>query len=366
MRAEGRRLLFALEHEGARLLSALPAAAQRWLSGQRAGVRVDGLELAPEMQLILALRKRLRPPLSTLSPEQARRQLRREALVHGGVPIAVGAVRDLSIDGPARRLAVRHYAPESGQGAPLLVYFHGGGFVVCDLDTHDPVCRFLCHHAGVHVLAVDYRLAPEEPFPAAVDDALCTYRWAAAHAGELGADPTRVAVGGDSAGGNLAAVVSQLARLAGGPQPALQLLLYPTVDRTESWGSLHLFREGFFLTRDDIDWYQEQYTGTVGADLRDPRVSPRLRADLGGLPPALVVTAGFDPLRDEGEAYARGLQEAGVPVHTRRFDGLVHGFANMVAISPASRAAMIEVAASLRTALAMTRARVSLPEPDGV
>ncbi|MEJ7731939.1 MAG: alpha/beta hydrolase [Polyangiaceae bacterium] len=365
MPADGRSLLFALEHQGARLLSALPAAAQRWLAGQRAGVRVDGLDLAPEMQLILALRKRLRPPLSTLSPGQARRQLRREALVHGGVPIAVAAVRDLEIDGPARRLAVRHYAPEGGQGAPLCVYFHGGGFVVCDLDTHDPVCRFLCRHAGVHVLAVDYRLAPEEPFPAAVEDALCAFRWAAAHAAELGADATRVAVAGDSAGGNLAAVVSQLARLEGegGAQPALQLLLYPTVDRTEAWGSLDLFHEGFFLTRADIDWYQEQYTGTVGADLRDPRVSPRLRPDLGGLPPALVVTAGFDPLRDEGEAYARALGDAGVPVLLRRFDGLVHGFANMVAISPASGAAMFEIAASLRTALAMTRgaSRQSMP-----
>lgn len=358
---ERRRLLFALEHESARLMSALPAAAQRLLAGRPAGIRVDGLDLEPEMQLILALRKRLRPPLSSLSPGQARRQLRREALVHGGAPIEVGAVRDREIPGPAGALRVRHYAPPQveqvggGQPAPLLVYFHGGGFVVCDLDTHDPVCRFLCRHAGVHVLAVDYRLAPEEPFPAAVDDAMATFRWAAAHAVELGANPARIAVGGDSAGGNLAAVVSQLAHLEGAAQPALQLLLYPTVDRTQPWGSLDLFHEGFFLTRADIDWYQEQYTGTVGADLNDPRVSPRLREDLTGLPPALVITAGFDPLRDEAEAYAGQLRAAGVPVLVRRFDGLVHGFANMTAISRASRAAMVEVAASLRTALALAR-----------
>jgi len=204
----------------------------------------------------------------------------------------------------------------------------------------------LCRHAGLHVLAVDYRLAPEHPFPAALEDASAAFAWARAHAHELGADPARIAVGGDSAGGNLAAALSQLAVREGTPTPALQLLLYPPVDRTVDRASLGDFAQGFVLTRDDIVWFHGHYAGTF--DSTDPRISPLLCRELSGLPPALVITAGFDPLRDEGEAYAAALEAAGAPVTLRRFDGLVHGFASMTALSPACRAAMVEIASMLR------------------
>jgi len=232
----------------------------------------------------------------------------------------------------------------------LLVFFHGGGFVLGDLDTHDTTCRLLCRHADVHVLAVEYRLAPEHPFPAAQEDVMAAYAWACAHARELGADAARVAVGGDSAGGNLSAVLCQLAVKNGLPAPALQLLLYPAVDRTVERPSVGLFAEGFFLTRTDIEWFHERYVGP-SLDRSDPRISPLLCPELSGLPPALVITAGFDPLRDEGEAYAQALQRAGTPVTLRRFDGLIHGFVNMGGVSRACRDAVVEIASMLRKQL---------------
>jgi acetyl esterase len=201
----------------------------------------------------------------------------------------------------------------------------------------------------VHVLAVEYRLAPEAPYPAALEDALAAFAWACAQAGALGADPACIAVGGDSAGGNLAAVVAQVTARSGGPVPAAQLLLYPVLDRSTERASLGHFAEGFFLTREEISWYQQHYTG--GRSPEDPRISPLRAHDLSGLPPAVVVTAGFDPLRDEGEAYAHALAQAGSRVTLRRFDGLIHGFANMGGLSPACRAAVIEVAGMLKATL---------------
>ena len=228
----------------------------------------------------------------------------------------VASVRDLEIDGgdASVPLRARHYAPpEPGGPHPLLVFYHGGGFLYGDLDTHDGACRILCRHAGAHVLAVDYRLAPEHRFPAAVDDAYAALRWAFANAARLGADPDRIGVGGDSAGGNLAAVTSQLAARDGGPAPALQLLIYPATDMTTRHRSRELFREGFLLTDPEMDWYTDNYLGTARTDAGDPRVSPLLAEDLSGLAPAFIVTAAFDPLRDEGEAYARALQAGGHP-----------------------------------------------------
>jgi acetyl esterase len=319
-----------------------------WLS-RKAPVTVDGLTLAPDLQLLLALRvARGAPVLRKLGAAAARKRLRRDALIHAGETIPVRSVRDLEI---APGLRARHYAPDSQGEAPLIVFFHGGGFVVCDLDTHDPACRVLCRDAAAHVLAVDYRLAPEAPFPAAVEDAQAALAWAQAHARELGADPARIAVAGDSAGGNLATVVCQLAKRNGAPAPAAQLLLYPAVDRSTVRPSLELFRDGFFLTRDDVDWYFENYVAGVQVDPGDPRLSPLRCPDLSGLPPALVVTAGFDPLRDEGEAYARALRDAGNVVVLRRFDSLIHGFANMIGLSRSCREAMTEVARSLRALL---------------
>ena len=286
-------------------LDRLPASLQVRLSG-RPPVQVDGETLAPEVQLALAMLERRREPApETLPPAESRARRRRLAAVYAGKPTPVGAVTDLTLEGDVA-LPARHYAPaEPGAPHPLLVYYHGGGFTYGDLETHDGVCRILCRHAGAHVLAVDYRLAPEHPFPAAVEDARAALQWAFAHAGDLGADPNRVGVGGDSAGGNLAAVVAQLAARDGGPAPALQLLIYPVVDFSRRRRSRELFGEGFLLTNSEMDWFETNYLGPERASARDPRASPLLADDLSGLAPAHVVTAAFDPLRDEGVDQAR-------------------------------------------------------------
>jgi acetyl esterase len=350
-------LLERLEYRVARALLRLPPALLVRLSGKPPVVR-EGLTLDPEVQLLLSLRERRGAvALTALTPEEGRRRLRREALVHAGEPVEVGAVRELVLDTAHGPLKARHYAPMRSpeQGAerrPLLVFFHGGGFVLGDLDTHDSACRLLCRHAELHVLAVDYRLAPEHPFPAALEDGIAAFAWARAHAEELGADPARIAVGGDSAGGNLSAALSQLAVREGTPAPVLQLLLYPALDRTVERASMGQFAEGFFLTREDVAWYHHHYTGGVHEAGSDPRISPLLCRELSGLPPALVITCGFDPLRDEGEDYAAALQAAGTPVTLRRFDGLVHAFINMAGVSQACRAAVEEIASMLRHMLA--------------
>jgi acetyl esterase len=241
-------------------------------------------------------------------------------------------------------LPARVYSPvkQGATPAPLIVFFHGGGFVIGDLDTHDVPCRVLCRETGAHVLAVDYRLAPEHPFPAAVDDAFAAYRWARAHAQRFGADPARIAVAGDSAGANLATVVTQLCAKQGEPLPILQLLFYPTVDRSVDRSSLELFAEGYFLTRADVEWYTRQYVPNR-ADLTDPRVSPLLSTELAGQSPALIVTAGFDPLRDEGDAYAEALRAAGNQVRLYHLTDLVHGFINMSALSEYAHKTLVEV-----------------------
>jgi len=338
----------------ARALVTLPSSLQRTLAGAPAIVR-EGNTLSPELQLLLAARERLghEARLGDTSPGEARRRMHRDTIVHRGAPISVGAVRDLTIpvegDGDdARTLALRHYAPDEPAGAPLLVFLHGGGFVLGDLETHDNVCRLLCRAGRMHVLAVDYRLAPEHPFPAAILDARAALGWAQRNALALGADPSRVAIGGDSAGGNLATVVSQLTVAERAPAPVAQLLIYPACDRVGDWPSLGTYAEGFMLTRDDIDWFHEQYVETAGADRGDPRVSPLRARDLSGQPPALVVTAAFDPLRDEGEAYAEALRAAGSRVVLRREASLIHGFANYLALSRPAYDAMRTIAGELR------------------
>ncbi len=291
-------------------------------------------------------------------PVEVRARVHREALVFSLVKTGVGSVRELEVDGAAGPLRARLYRPAapdvSGQ-LPLLVFFHGGGFVIGDLDTHDEPCRMLCRHGQVQILSIDYRLAPEHPFPAAVDDALAAFRWAVEHADELGVDPHQVAVGGDSAGGNLSAVTSQLAARDGGPVPALQLLIYPATDLTEArTASGRMFANGFFLTENDRQWSTRHYFGGTGADGSDRRASPVLAEDLSGLAPAIVVTAGFDPLRDEGEAYADALRRAGTPVVSYRAPELIHGFINMTTV-PAARDAMLRIAGMVRASLDLTR-----------
>jgi acetyl esterase len=342
-----------LQFWGAALLGNLPAEVQVLLSG-KPPVQVEGQTLDPQIQMILALRERLgHPPMNTLPPLEARARMRRDALVHAGVPIPVRAVKDLEVDGAAGKLKARLYTPPGADGPyPLVVFYHGGGFVVCDLDTHDPACRLLCREAQVNVLSVEYRLAPEHPFPAAVEDARAALRWAFAHAAELGADPARLAVAGDSAGGNLAAVTAQAAVRDGGPAPVFQLLIYPSTDRTRDWESQERYGEGFFLTKAERLWYDAHYMTGSGAAPDDHRASPLLAPDLSGLPPALVVTAAFDPLRDEGEAYAAALEAAGNTVTLRRVPGLIHGFINMIGFSQASYAALADIARHTKAALA--------------
>ena len=343
-------LIDRIERALARRLLRLPGPVQRGLAGGRPVV-VDGLVLLPEMQLMLAARRLTGAGrLGADSAERARRRMRRDCLLHGGAPVPVGAVRDLEIDGAAGSLRARHYAPASGGARPLLLFLHGGGFVMGDLETHDAPCRVLCREMDAHVLAIDYRLAPEHPFPAAVEDAVAAYRWARAHAGSLGAEPGRLAVAGDSAGGNLAAVVAQAA--AGDPALALQLLIYPVLDLTQRHASRALFADGFLLTAEDTAWFDELYRGGTGSDAADVRISPMAATDLAGLAPALVVTAAFDPLRDEAEAYAARLAGAGVPVRLRRVDGLVHGFINFTGVSPAAHAGLVALAREARDLLA--------------
>jgi acetyl esterase len=341
-----------------RSLGLLPAPFQLKLSG-RPPIEVDGQRLDSCLQLLLAVnRRRRRHGLCEPDPVTARARFRREVLIYGGPRTRVGPVRDFEIEGEAGPLRARHYAPPtSAPSAPsanasrdLLVYLHGGGFVLGDLETHDEPCRLLCLHARTHVLAVDYRLAPEHPFPAGLGDALAALRWAQSNAERLGAAPGRVSIGGDSAGGNLAAAAAQVS--ARERPPFAQLLVYPATDAVkEERPSKGLFGRGFFLARTDCDAFFDHYTEGTGARRDDPRVSPLRANELSGLAPALVVTAGFDYLRDEGDAYARALGGAGGVVAQRRFDSLAHGFIHMTGVCPAARAALVEYARDWRALL---------------
>lgn len=268
-------------------------------------------------------------------------------------PIAVGWVDERHIPGPAGPLPVRIYFPlnpvPSREKLPVLVYFHGGGFVLCDLDSHDSCCRRLANGAGAIVVSVDYRLAPESPFPAAIDDAWAATRWVAAHCDELGADPARLVVAGDSAGGNLAAVVAMLARDRGGPAIAYQVLVYPVVDQRRKPAASGAKGAPGVLTAAHMQWFTEQYLGRDG-DRTDVRASPIL-GDFTGLPPAHVVTGALDPLCAEGEEYARRLQAAGVPATVARYEHGFHGFFNLADHLPFAARASDDVCAVLRAAL---------------
>jgi acetyl esterase len=289
-------------------------------------------------------------PLHTQTVAQARAFMDSMRSLHGP-PTPLPVVRDLAIPGPAGSIPARLYRPASDGALPLLVYFHGGGWVIGSLETHDDVCRDLAAQSGCAVLSIDYRLAPEHRFPAAAEDCYAATRWAAANGAALGIDPARLAVGGDSAGGNLAAVTALMARDQHGPALRFQLLIYPvTCGRMDS-PSIHENAEGYLLTRDAMVWFWGHYAPAM-ADRERPYASPLRAADLRGLPPALVITAEFDPLRDEGEAYAKRLKEAAVPVTLHRYDGQIHGFVTMGALIDRARAAVAETAAALRTALA--------------
>jgi acetyl esterase len=347
------RLSPAAEHRLLKAVCGLPPGLLRRLFGRP--VEVDGQTLAPDIQALLALAKLAGTPSFTEAPsvDAARAHRRLEAEIVAERPrIAMARIEPLEIPGPAGALAARLYVPHgAAESGPLLVYFHGGGWVIGDLETHEAPCRFLAANSGVRVLAIDYRLAPEHPFPAAAEDGGAAYAWASANAGQLGADPARIAVGGDSAGANLAAVAALAARDAGLSLPAMQLLIYPVTVADEELPSRHTFGDGFLLTRPDMDFFEEHYL-PPGSDRSDPRVSILRAADLSGLPPAYLAIAGFDPLRDEGVAFAKRLEEAGVPVSLRLHTGLVHTFVNLTATCPSARQAMLEAVGALRMGLA--------------
>lgn len=324
---------------------ALPVGLQKVLAGRP--VVLDGLRLDTETQLLLRLKDLAREPgVESLPLPQARRAIVRQSrLVGGDQPI--GVVRDEVVAGrPAR-----FYEPTSMRGAgALLVFFHGGGWIYGDLDSHDAVCRFVAERAGVRVLAIDYRLAPEAPFPAAYDDCVNAYGEILDRAAEWQADTNRIAVGGDSAGGNLATLVAIEAARRGWPC-AFQLLVYPGTDMVGGSTSRQTFADGFYLTAEFTDLARLSYVPDP-AQWTDPRVSP-LYADLpAGLAPAFVATAGFDPLRDEGEAYVEKLRAAGVEVRHLRFPGMIHSFFNLVGVGRSARRAVADIADALRDGLA--------------
>jgi acetyl esterase len=292
------------------------------------------------------------PPIDEQTPQQVREVYGQFSALAGRAEMV--SVTDRTFPGPAGDVPVRVYVPTAEPGPrPVLVYFHGGGWVIGDIESHDATVRVLAAASGVTAVAVDYRLAPESPFPAAVDDCLAAVRWVAepSTAADLAIDPGRMAVGGDSAGGNLAAVVAQQLRDTG-PALRFQLLVYPVTDMHLSYRSIDENADGYFLTKADMMWFRGHYCGTD--NWKDPRLSPLLAADeaVRGVAPALVITAEYDPLRDEGEAYAAKLQAAGVDAKASRYDSVIHGFFSMGDLVPEGKAAIDEAAAALRAALA--------------
>jgi acetyl esterase len=330
----------------------LPAVAARRFLGKHSVV-VDGKTLDTKTQFLLRLVVLAGDPSpETLSPPAAREQLAESSSMASGKLRYMAQVADLRVRSGEVEIPVRVYCPRiGGERLPVLVYYHGGGWVLGSVETHDVLCRDLAAQADCIVVSVDYRLAPEHPFPAAVDDALAAYRWVVEHCRDFRGDSSRVAVGGDSAGGNLAAVVSRELALDGGPIPWFQLLIYPVTDLACSSDSYDKFGNGFFLTREMMHWFRDHYLNGEGA-IDDPRVSP-LKAILpSSLPPTFVMTAGFDPLLDEGLAYAQRLRAAGVDVAYRCHPSLIHGFVSMTGAVPAAREAVSEAATALRLAFA--------------
>jgi acetyl esterase len=347
------RLPPSVEYRILRSLCELSPRVQRRLFGPPP--EIDGQVLASDINVIMRMASRAGENSLTggLPPQQAREMVRRSAASSDGPPIPMAETLDFELPGADAPLRARLYVPHGAPPPPrpLLVHYHGGGWMVGDLETHDSACRFLAAHSGASVLSTTYRLAPEHPFPAAVEDALASFLWANALADELGADPGRIAVGGDSAGANLAAGVCISMRDSGGPQPVMQLLIYPATEAVDPRPSRALFAEGFKLTQLDIEHCERAYLPDKAMGY-EPLASVLRTPDLSRLPPAYVATAGFDPLRDEGEEYAARMSAAGVRVALRRHPRLTHLFANLTAVSRSARAAMLEAAGALRMGLA--------------
>ena len=306
--------------------------------------------LDPQAKAILDLMPAM-AAVDDLDAATLREEMRAQSALSPGPPEPVANVEDRMIPGPDGEIPVRVYTPEGSGPFPVLVFFHGGGFVICDLETHDGTCRSLANVPSCLVVSVDYRLAPEHRFPAAPEDCYAATCWAAEHAAAHGGDASRLAVAGDSAGGNLAAVVSLMARDRSGPPLCFQLLIYPVTNGAFDTESYRENAEGYLLTTDMMKWFWTQYLADP-ALAGEPYASPLRADDLAGLPPALCLTAGYDPLRDEGEAYAARLREAGVPVEQRRYDGMFHGFFAMTAFLDTARDALAHAGGALRKSFA--------------
>lgn len=309
------------------------------------------MSLDPEIQVLIdGMAAGDTPPLHELAPDEARALYVAMSQMLDTVDVPIGQVEDRTI---GEGVPVRIYSPVAGSGVlPVLVFYHGGGWVIGDLDSHDTLCRSLANQAQCRVVAVDYRLSPEHKFPAALDDAYSVLEWIEQHAGDINVDPNRIAVAGDSAGGNLAAVLALKSRDEKGPAIVFQLLIYPVTDLTAEDGSREDFAEGYFLAQETMLWFSEQYM-KPGDDWQTAYVSPLLADDLTGLPSAYVVTAGYDILRDEGKAYADALSAGGTSVTYKNYDGMIHGFFNMQAVSKVSVQAVSDAAAALEKAFAV-------------
>jgi acetyl esterase len=290
------------------------------------------------------------PAPRTITPSQWRAQAPARAKYFGIAPQPIARFEDRTLPGPDGDVPVRVFVPEAAGPLPILVHYHGGGWVIGSIDGSDNLCRALANLTPCIVVSVDYRLAPEAQFPAGLEDCYAATRWVAEHGVELGGDPTRLAIGGDSAGGNLAAAVALLARERGGPKISFQVLIYPVTDANFETGSYREMAEGYGLTRDNMQYFWELYLADE-ADAANSLTSV-LRADLAGLPPALVITAEFDPLRDEGDAYAAKLKAAGVPVEHVAYPGQIHGFFNVGTMMQTGDKAVEAAARSLAAALA--------------
>jgi acetyl esterase len=306
------------------------------------------MPLDPQVKAILEQMAATMPPFETLSVEEARTQATQRA-AGGTLPtLPVAEVTNRTIPGPGGDLPVRIYTPKGRGPFPLMVFFHGSGFVVCNLDTHDGTCRNLCSAAQCVVVSVDYRLAPEHKFPAGPEDCYAATKWAAAHARELNADASRTVIAGDSAGGNLVAVVALMARDKGGPALSGQLMIYPVTDYYKPGHPSYVENaEGYGLTAAGMRWFWGHYLNHE-AEGDNPYASPLRAENLRGLPPALIITAEYDVLRDEGERYGARLAEAGVPTKVTRYDGVHHGFFQMYGILDKSKKALEEAAAWLK------------------